>query len=796
MESTESPVAGLRVPLGQGEWLVWRDFAVRSSGFPLSRLTSTADEMCGALADKYAEDPAAEAEFRAYWPTALERSCRRMLENVESGGVRQALLWQSPGALDRVVTWLHDSVGKGSYLRNRRQKRDELTLVKYLQRYHTKNETIGFFGPVAWGTFAGPGEECRAVPGPRLFKDRSVIFEVWALAALGDTFAGDIEIRRHLPPALSPQVALHGRAVLRSDAPMLVLDRTQALVCALCDGLRTPREIADELTRAGGTTRVGDGAVVAPDAGDPVDAVLEHLDALVGKGVVNWGFDIPPSPDAAAALRDQLSGLPSSYGRDRALATLGELDLSRRDLPWSDVPAAQLEAALNGLDAQFTEATGAAAYRDSGHAAKGRRVVIEDCARDVDVTIGTGFLDGTAAAMRPLLDSARWLMHRLGDAYTTVLDDTFTKLGGGQGQDVPLSQLTALAIPEIQTGAADAPVIAEFQDRWREVLEYNPLRARQDYRTEEIRDAVTKVFGTPQGAVLPWHSAAYHSPDLMIAEDAGAGGTFAVMGEMHLSQVSHNSRNFSRFHPDPERLVAAGDEHEHPTPWHVPLYPRSVDNLTSHWYPTPELQSRRHTYLSFGPRCGARPAPRDLTVRIDALAVRRSPQGLITVRTDGGGPHGHGTPLLETVAEMLVQRATDHFRLMAPLEHTPRITIGRLVVARETWRPLAAGVPVGKGTDEAAAFARLRQWARRLGMPRHMFWRVPWESKPIYLDFANPQLVGLFAMTLRRAKAGDGHRVTLTEMLPRPDQLWLRDAGGSTYTSEIRLVAVDNSRNF
>jgi hypothetical protein len=34
-------------------------------------------------------------------------------------------------------------------------------------------------------------------------------------------------------------------------------------------------------------------------------------------------------------------------------------------------------------------------------------------------------------------------------------------------------------------------------------------------------------------------------------------------------------------------------------------------------------------------------------------------------------------------------------------------------------------------------------------------------------------------------------RVTLTEMLPAPDQLWLPDADGCVYTSEFRMVAWD-----
>jgi hypothetical protein len=33
--------------------------------------------------------------------------------------------------------------------------------------------------------------------------------------------------------------------------------------------------------------------------------------------------------------------------------------------------------------------------------------------------------------------------------------------------------------------------------------------------------------------------------------------------------------------------------------------------------------------------------------------------------------------------------------------------------------------------------------------------------------------------------------VTVTEMLPAPDQTWLTDAKGRRYTAELRMVAVD-----
>jgi hypothetical protein len=36
----------------------------------------------------------------------------------------------------------------------------------------------------------------------------------------------------------------------------------------------------------------------------------------------------------------------------------------------------------------------------------------------------------------------------------------------------------------------------------------------------------------------------------------------------------------------------------------------------------------------------------------------------------------------------------------------------------------------------------------------------------------------------------DNKSISISEMLPAHDQLWLRDAAGQPYTSEFRIVAV------
>ena len=108
-----------------GGWAFQRDFAVRSAGFPVSGL-----EVFG-VGDE----------------TERLRSVARQPR------FREAVTWQNPAALvNAVVNVAEDAPTKPSRARGR-----EEIVASYWQRYCAKNDTIGFFGPLAWGRIADDG---------------------------------------------------------------------------------------------------------------------------------------------------------------------------------------------------------------------------------------------------------------------------------------------------------------------------------------------------------------------------------------------------------------------------------------------------------------------------------------------------------------------------------------------------------------------------------------------------------------------------------------------------------------
>ena len=112
----------------------------------------------------------------------------------------------------------------------------------------------------------------------------------------------------------------------------------------------------------------------------------------------------------------------------------------------------------------------------------------------------------------------------------------------------------------------------------------------------------------------------------------------------------------------------------------------------------------------------------------------------------------------------------------------------RLVVSRERWHQTRADFGELVAAAETS-YEAVDRWARRLGLPRFVFATVPPEPKPIYVDLGSPAQVDVFVAYLRNAT-----ELGLSEMLPGHDGLWLRDAQGRRYTSELRVVATDPVR--
>jgi Lantibiotic dehydratase, N terminus len=167
-----------QVPLA-GDWALWRDFAVRSAGFPVSGLEAFGPGDEGARLREVARDPL----------------------------FREAVTWQNPAAFANAVL----KVAEGAPTKPSRARQREEIVASYWQRYCAKNDTIGFFGPLAWGRVSDDGPPLGVRSGA-LVRERTVHLEAWAVQALAA--GAERDLRAALVALADPQVRGRGLAAL------------------------------------------------------------------------------------------------------------------------------------------------------------------------------------------------------------------------------------------------------------------------------------------------------------------------------------------------------------------------------------------------------------------------------------------------------------------------------------------------------------------------------------------------------------------------------------------------------
>jgi thiopeptide-type bacteriocin biosynthesis protein len=102
----------------------------------------------------------------------------------------------------------------------------------------------------------------------------------------------------------------------------------------------------------------------------------------------------------------------------------------------------------------------------------------------------------------------------------------------------------------------------------------------------------------------------------------------------------------------------------------------------------------------------------------------------------------------------------------------PRVTCGRLVLARACWQADSAELRELARPTGARRFRQVQEWRRRRGLPRWIELAEVDQLLPIDLD--NPLLVDTFVELVKGRDAA-----VLVEMFPSPDELWVSGPEGA-----------------
>lgn len=678
---------------------------------------------------------------------------------------REAVTWQNRAAMREAVDALLEDSQDNSKTRQRQR-----LVAKYWQRYTVKNDSIGFFGPIAWADVDPAIDSIALEHGPSLVKRRVHRFEQWAIAALAEHVSAMPGVQTIFTPRRKPFSWLDGDTLmLGPPTPPRLLSKSDAYLMRAADGSARARDIA----RA---------AAASPDESGlaTVDDAYAALAQLGKFGFLSWGVEIPSDVDDAAAwLQHELKQLDDEEVRHKALAPLERLiaGLDRVAAAAGDVEA--LDRSIEALEKDFQDITGLASKRGHGKVYASRQIFYEDCARDVQLTIGARVLDALAGPMSLLLTSARWYTYEIARRFREEVRVLHRALREKHLEaQIPLGTfLNATKVLFPGDGAAVPPFVAsvkaELQQRWETLIGKDRLGGETgvvQLTTDELRERAMTVFAAPGPG---WPRARYCSPDVMIAADSVAdvarGNFLAVLGETHCGANTHLGRFAFRMHPEAEAVKAAWDA-DMQKPCVAPVPATTI--RASH---QPISDSDYHVELSWA----RSRRPRDHVHAAGDLVVEAVGERLLVRSRTGGVEYD----IVEFMDQYLSNSAVD-FHPFARKRHGSRVMIDGLLVNREQWHlDRSEFEQLLVGQDEIANVAR---WSRDLSLPRFVFGKVPHEPKPFFVDFASPILVDVLVRYLEKAES-----LSLSEMIPELDRLWLADANGETYTSELRFVVVD-----
>jgi hypothetical protein len=737
------------LPLTPG-WAIWPGVVVRSTGLPIELVSRFAVPQL---------DPGTGVPDET-------------VREVTTGAVRSALLddrflaavcWQNPAV---VATWaarLAAAARSGQPILTSRRNERERVISRYVQRYCTKNESIGFFGPVA-GAHATGDTEDLSYTGDLGIRRRTVSLETWAVAALAGAWRDDPAVFPLLPVRLDPASTVTDGWLLRPrHRPAKLAGLDSELLTALAAGAH-----CGPLARQAATA-----------TGVNEEKLLARLVELSQEGIVQIGFTVPFDQFPERHLARQLDELPPGETRTALTERLDRLTDARDRVEAVAVRPRDLQPALDALAREF-ETAGGSAGRTLERDQRGRTVAYLDCRRDLDVRLGPRLMDALRAPLGLLLNSARWLAAEVGAAVESYLRAQYRGLR--TRGPVNLADLQFAGAPALVPGG---PVIQEvfedFQLRWSELLP-EPDPAGLTPSRLSSRDLAPMVDVLFPSRVAPWAAARRHSPDLLLARQED-GRLQWVLGELHVAMNTLESRVFRTQADDPDALISATAA-DFPGGRVVPLYPHDARPSNTRTYPPPALDPPgRFVYWSFGTDQGHESGARSLPAT--AIQVHEVDGQLV------GTADGLRAPVLEFFGEFLTAVTVNLFQLRAARPRLPRLLIDDVVVARQSWRSPAAMIPLPASRAKDYSYGGLRSWAAGQGIPRHVFVMVPGEPKPVYVDFRAPALLDNLARLIRRAATDEAAEISVTEMLPAPGQLWLADSAGGHYAAELRFVAVD-----
>jgi hypothetical protein len=725
-------------------WVFAPFFVLRHAGFPFDwveslGLRAPAIAAVGALVDALDAPPhdgarpsaAWLAELRARAATLVAEETRRidarLVELANDERVAEAVFLSSPSAHRH--TWTR--LSRGGLSDDADDRRVRRVGYAYLQRLCAKNETTSFFGPMGDGRIV-PSAPTASSADDGATTDAHLPVRIHRRASPPRRTNLAYWACERLAAAIAADPELGPRFAVRRH-PLFTIDVAAGL--ARCRAADRERVLDDE-----------EQALLASLDRAPHPAPSAALDRLLADGVVARRPWFPSDvADPLAALTAAIAEVPVSSARTAWLARLGELAEAVTAFGKAGFP--ERRRLLDALGARIASLTGRTIERAGGKLYTDRLVVNEEAASSFSVTIDEGFARRLAATLSPLLEH----FAAAGEAHHATARAAIAS-AMRPGEQLPLTEYaTRFAALE-----PPAPTTVEWTASGTAPRSRGPAS-----------DASTHY-------ALPDASTRYAMPDVSLSLDEG-GALGAVLTSIR-HQVLMPSWMFAL-------STHARAHHDWCSAWVRAHAPSAI-----------ALATGRHNkgYYRF-------PGPRVAWALAEAGASERgeasSRAGDCTVHAEPSGPalrdaEGRPRTLLLPLADLSLHPpfvalgAPPLVRVRFSLDGDARarITSEGVVLQRRRVQLAARELATLREKDPLGRLVAAERIRRRHALPRFGFARVAGERKPFLVDWSSP-----LALALLTHHAREAPQVTVEEMSPGPEALWLRDERGR-YTSELRMM--------
>jgi hypothetical protein len=753
-------------------WTLFARFALRSTGFPLETLSElkvrpeTRAECLGGAGSQVGR--AHSREVCEALQSDHHAARRALHASAAKEEFREAVFLSSADMLANLeAEYLAREVGPAP---NSSARRWERKAIAYLQRFCTKNETASFFGPKNYGSFAWSEDEPAALrllrsneSGKRVTA-KDTYYAYWAGCSLAEVICRDEQIQPKLSPRPNPVCILEGDAV-RFD----VLDRRvrigaeNARLLRACDGSRSVEALADLLQL-------------------PVGDVLARVRALGSAKAVLLDLPIPYSCEQPVAYLLECLRAFQDAGAEVGGWILALEELESLRLRFRSAGLGDRRHLLGAAEERFRRATGLDARRGGGQIYADRFLLYEECKGVVDeLTLGRRTRERMTAQLQPALELCSDYGYLVWRRHQRIGRELFARLSPDL-RPIPFGRFLreskeALAEEGVRSAAARVePEADAFTSRLEQLLR----EAQGTGQPEQVRIQPGAI--QRPGGVGP----AYGLLDLMVAArsfDAIEAGDYRlVLARIHPQMLVWSW--LSTFFPDRAQWEADHAECLRKLPIFGELADIRVARRNKAFYCFPGKQVEYLTRVD-GDRSQVIPLA-DLDVVAESLP---GPEECLRLRRRSTG---EGVWLYLALADFADYVPFSMFALpslrkvaLGQGAATPRVLVGDVVYQRRSWRISGRRLvpPSRKPLSIAEICRSIWSAQEELQIPEHAYARGAEERKPIFVDFGNPLLVELLAH-----RAGQWETVVFEEMLPGPEELWLRQEGAS-FCCEMRAGA-------